>query len=95
VLTVREPGAWDVVLCRNLVIYLQPGAAAVLWRQLAAAVRPGGLLVLGKAERPGGDGRLFTPAGPCVFRRTGADNGLGGAASGDGGNEAAGVADVA
>ena len=66
-------GPWDLVLCRNLIIYLQPAAAASLWHTLQAALRPGGLLVLGKAERPLGV-RGLCPAGPwpCLYRREGA-----------------------
>ena len=67
-----EPGAWDLALCRNLAIYLQPAAAAGLWASLAAALRPGGLLVLGKAERPLGVAGL-APEGPCTWRRLGGD----------------------
>jgi chemotaxis protein methyltransferase CheR/two-component system CheB/CheR fusion protein len=59
-----------LVLCRNLSIYLQPRASTELWRQLEAAVRPGGVLVLGKAERPGCT-RRFAPLGPCLYRRSG------------------------
>jgi chemotaxis methyl-accepting protein methylase len=69
ILTVREPGLWDLVLCRNLAIYLQPQAASALWRQLEAAVGPGGVLALGKAERPGCT-RQFSALGPCLYRRT-------------------------
>src|SRR4051794_36087007 len=36
ILSLREPGLWDLVLCRNLAIYLQPQAASDLWRQLEA-----------------------------------------------------------
>jgi chemotaxis methyl-accepting protein methylase len=68
VLAAAEPGEWDVVLCRNLSIYLRPEAAAPLWDRLAAALRPGGLLVVGKAERPAG-GRGLSPVGPCLYRR--------------------------
>lgn len=56
----------EVVLCRNLAIYLDPAAAERLWRRLHALIVPGGLLVVGKAERPPTD--LFTRAGPCLFR---------------------------
>ena len=58
------------MLCRNLAIYLQPEAAGALWRQLEAGMKPGGVLVLGKAERPGADLR-FAPVGPCLYRRNG------------------------
>ena len=57
----------DVVLCRNLAIYLTPDASHQLWERLGRRVRPGGLLVTGKAERPGLPG--FGRVGPCVFMR--------------------------
>ena len=69
ILALREPGLWDLVLCRNLAIYLQPPAAAGLWRRLEAAVRPGGVLALGKAERPD-CARQFIELGPCLYHRT-------------------------
>lgn len=75
-LAAAEPGPWDLVLCRNLAIYLQPAAAARLWATLAVALRPGGVLVLGKAERPVGVAGL-APDGPCVYRRVGATHGAG------------------
>jgi len=68
VLAAAEPGPWDVVLCRNLAIYLRHDAVAALWTRLAAALRPGGLLVLGNAERPVGV-RGLVPVGPCLYRR--------------------------
>jgi chemotaxis methyl-accepting protein methylase len=69
VLSLREPGLWDIILCRNMGMYLVPDAAADLWQRLESSLRPGGLLVLGKAERPNG-ARHLSPAGPCVYRRT-------------------------
>ena len=68
VLSVREPGAWDMILCRNLSIYMHTSVAAKLWRHLEECLRPGGYLVVGKAERPLGAKRL-TPCAPCVYRR--------------------------
>ena len=68
VLAAAEPGPWDVVLCRNLSIYLRPEAAGALWPRLAAGLRPGGLLVPGKAERPLG-ARGLVPVAPCLYRR--------------------------
>jgi chemotaxis protein methyltransferase CheR len=75
-LAAPEPGPWDLVLCRNLAIYLQPAAATRLWGMLAAALRPGGVLVVGKAERPVGVAGL-APAGPCVYRRVDSTRGAG------------------
>lgn len=68
VLRTIEPGIWDVILFRNTAMYLRAEAAASLWGPLEAALRPGGVLVLGKAERPAGVKRL-APWGPCIFRR--------------------------
>ncbi len=67
VLACCEPGYWDVILCRNLTIYLEDGAARELWRRLQACLRPGGALVVAKAERP--DLRNVVPTGPCIYRR--------------------------
>ncbi len=64
----RATGDWDMILCRNVAIYLEPAAAAAMWRSLAERLRPEGVLVVGKAERPdaaAGLGRLA----PCIYRR--------------------------
>lgn len=63
------PASHDVVLCRNLAIYLSPEGGARLWRHAAGLTRPGGLLVVGKAERPPAD--LFWRVGPCLYERRG------------------------
>jgi chemotaxis methyl-accepting protein methylase len=68
VLATSEPGAWDMILCRNLGIYLQPGVASRLWSRLEQALRPGGILVLGKAERPIGTTGLRLLS-PCIYQR--------------------------
>lgn len=47
-----EPGPWDLILFRNTAIYMAAPAVQHLWAQLAAALRPGGALVVGKAEYP-------------------------------------------
>lgn len=41
---------YDVVFCRNLLIYLTPSAAADLLERIACLLRPGGLLVVASAE---------------------------------------------
>lgn len=64
-----EPGAFDMICCRNMAIYLHPQAAGRLWQALENALRPGGVLVLGKAETPVGAGRM-TVVGSNVYRRT-------------------------
>src|SRR5262249_21547380 len=57
-LKVQEPGLWDVILCRNTTMYMRAEATSALWERFELALRPGGVLVLGKAERPAGVKRL-------------------------------------
>lgn len=63
-----EPGLWDLILFRNTAIYLRTEVSDRLWKQLEGALRPGGVLVLGKAERPTGAKRL-EPLAPCIYQR--------------------------
>lgn len=42
---------WDVILCRNLAIYLDAVSSEQLWTRLITLLAPGGTLVVGKAER--------------------------------------------
>ena len=47
------PGSeFDVVVCRNVLIYFDPVLAAEVLYKLFAATRPGGILVLGPVELP-------------------------------------------
>jgi chemotaxis methyl-accepting protein methylase len=63
-----EQGPWDLIFCRNLAMYLQPAAAGAVWRRLELALRPGGFLVVGKAERPAAALHLAQHA-PCIYRK--------------------------
>ncbi len=63
-------GGWDLILCRNLAIYLEPAALVRLWRVLTKALRIGGILVAGKAERPEPLSSLVRLA-PCIFEKRG------------------------
>jgi len=65
-----EPGPWDMVLWRNLAIYLTADAVARVYSRLVQAIRPGGFLVLGKAERPP-EGMQLVSVARCIYRRTG------------------------
>jgi chemotaxis protein methyltransferase CheR len=70
------PGPFDLVLCRNVLIYFDPTVAAEVLYRLVGAVRPGGFLVLGPVEQPlaaplaaewvedGGASLLRRPAAP-------------------------------
>jgi chemotaxis protein methyltransferase CheR len=45
-------GGFDVVLCRNVLIYFAPETAAAVLYRLVGALRPGGILALGPVELP-------------------------------------------
>ncbi|HEX9050890.1 MAG TPA: CheR family methyltransferase [Anaeromyxobacter sp.] len=53
---VRDPtpaaAPFDVVLCRNVLIYFSPETAAIVLGRLVRALAPGGLLVLGPVDLP-------------------------------------------
>jgi chemotaxis protein methyltransferase CheR len=51
-------GRFDLILCRNVAIYLEPGAKSRLHRMLAGALAPGGVLMLGRSERLGDPGAI-------------------------------------
>jgi chemotaxis protein methyltransferase CheR len=69
-----EDGPWDIILWRNAAIYLNPALAARTFERLAGALAPGGLLIVGKAERPPARAGLQA-AGPCIYRKRGASHG--------------------
>lgn len=50
------PGPWDIILCRNVTIYLLSSAGNEVQRKLESELAPGGYLVLGRAERPASSG---------------------------------------
>ena len=56
------PGRFDLVLCRNVLLYLSPQAKPPVFERLAGALRPDGLLVLGAGETVIGQTRLFEPS---------------------------------
>ena len=63
-------GPWDIVLCRNVLIYLQPPIAAAMVERIARELTPGGFLVVGKAERPAAALPLKAIA-RCLYRHVG------------------------
>ncbi|HWA97190.1 MAG TPA: CheR family methyltransferase, partial [Pirellulales bacterium] len=62
-------GCWNLILFRNTAMYLRLEALNLLWERIENALRPGGLLMLGKAERPVGAKRLVQVAS-CIYQRT-------------------------
>ncbi len=64
-----ESGPWDLILWRNMSIYLNRDASEVIWRNLVRELRPGGCLITGKADYPPAHLRLVRLA-PCVYLKT-------------------------
>jgi chemotaxis protein methyltransferase CheR len=56
------PGRFDVVMCRNVLIYFAAPAKAGVFTRIADALRPGGLLVLGAGETVIGQTDRFEPS---------------------------------
>ena len=54
-------GFYDVVFCRNLLIYLEDKASNYLLETIAGLLKPGGLLVVGSAEMGKVPAALFQP----------------------------------
>jgi chemotaxis protein methyltransferase CheR len=52
------PPGWDLILCRNVVIYFTEAAQAALYRRFCAALRPGGVLFVGGTESIAGASAL-------------------------------------
>lgn len=61
------PGPWDIILCRNVAIYLEARSAHHMWQRLANALAPGGILVTGRAESPRVLG--IQRIGPSLFQK--------------------------
>jgi chemotaxis protein methyltransferase CheR len=55
-------GRFDVVLCRNVLLYLSPALRRQVFDSLAGVIRPGGLLVLGAGETVIGQTDAFVPS---------------------------------
>jgi chemotaxis protein methyltransferase CheR len=71
-LLATEPpaAAYDLVLCRNTVIYFKDDVRDALHARLATALRAGGVLVVGATERVGDATRLgLDPIAPFTYRR--------------------------
>lgn len=64
-------GPWDLVLCRNFLMYLRDDSADRVCRRAIASLAPGGSLVLGKAERPPSPSGL-TAVSRSIYRFDGA-----------------------
>ena len=63
-------GNFDLILCRNVVIYFTDEAKRDLYDRLVGALRPGGVLFVGGTEIvPGAIGLGLSTAGPSFYRK--------------------------
>lgn len=65
-----EAGPWDVILWRNMAIYLENEAAERVWEGLCAELQPDGYLIGGRADVP----PKWLPlkrVGPCTYQKVG------------------------
>lgn len=61
-------GPLDLVICRNVMIYLDPPARQRFVREVERVLRPGGLLLVGHSESVVGMGRHLQLEHPSVYR---------------------------
>jgi len=54
-------GCFDMILCRNVMLYFSPAVRRTVFDTLASAMRPGGLLALGAGETVIGQTDHFVP----------------------------------
>lgn len=64
----EEAAAWDMILFRNVAIYLTEAHAVRAWKYLCDQLAPGGVLMTGKAEKPPPDLPLRR-LGPALYQR--------------------------
>ncbi len=62
-------GTFDVIFCRNVVIYFDKDTQNDLFNRFHQLLSPGGLLILGHSENLGKCQQYFETAGRTVFRK--------------------------
>ncbi|WP_088308297.1 CheR family methyltransferase [Novosphingobium sp. B 225] len=64
-------GRFDVIFCRNVMIYFDNPTKERLVERFAEMLRPGGYLYIGHSERVTGPAaRLLAPVGPTIYQRS-------------------------
>jgi len=66
-------GMFDVVFCRNVLMYLEAGHRYAVLERVASLLEPGGLLLLDPSEHVGGAAELFVDRGNGVYSRRAVD----------------------
>ncbi len=61
-------GPFDVIFCRNVVIYFNEDTQAKIWGRYAGLLAPGALLCIGHSERLSGPAQArFKPVGTTMY----------------------------
>lgn len=69
-------GPFDVIFCRNVVIYFDEPTQMKIWSRFAGMLQPKGHLYIGHSERVSGDAKgVFDNIGITTYRYTGRGNG--------------------
>lgn len=61
---------WDLILCRNVAIYLAPQYAMNLWHGLDHQLKPGGVVIAGSADPLPFENLGWKREVPCVYRKS-------------------------
>lgn len=59
---------FDVVFCRNVLIYFDKPTQHALMQHMARIIKPGGLLFIGHSESPTVDRKVYEPLGRTAYR---------------------------
>ena len=62
-------GPFQVIFCRNTVIYFDPATCKDIWQKMFSRLAPGGFLYVGHSERMPLPAAQFSPAGLSTYRR--------------------------
>ena len=62
-------GPFDVIFCRNVIIYFDKPTQEELFSRYYQLLKPGGLLILGHSESLGSYQQYFETIGRTIFRK--------------------------
>ena len=68
-LTDPVPGVFDVIFCRNVMIYFDNPTKAMVVNKLASAIKPGGYLIIGASEGLVGIEHDLQYVEPSIYRK--------------------------
>ena len=63
-------GPFDVIFCRNVVIYFDLATKNKLFERYAKLLRPNGYLILGHSETMSRDVKMYKPLGSTIYQKT-------------------------